>query len=225
MLYSIYDGNEMKVALEPMLTPVENAQAYYKRYNKYKRAQTEVQLQLESTQEMLEYLATIEASLMTATSKSEIAEINQELIAAGFIKVVGKKKNKMTLQKSQPLHLQLNQETELYIGKNNKQNDYVTFKLGGPHDLWFHTKDIPGSHIILKTSLPQPRQEDIQLAVQLAAYFSKARTGSKVPVDCTQRRYVKKPSGSKPGFVIFTNQTTYYTTPDLTRLEQLLEQR
>ena len=222
-LYSIYDGTELDVKLEPMLTPVENAQAYYKRYNKYKRAQTEVQLQIATTKEMLDYLASIEASLLTATTKSELAEINQELIAAGLIKVFGKKKNKLNLQKSQPLHLQLNQETELYIGKNNKQNDYVTFKLGGPHDLWFHTKDIPGSHIILKTTLPQPRQEDIDLAVELAAYFSKARTGSKIPVDCVPKRYVKKPSGSKPGFVIFTNQNTYYTTPDVEKLEKLLK--
>ncbi len=222
-LYSIYDGSELQVQLEPMLTPVENAQAYYKRYNKYKRAQTEVQLQLNATREMLDYLDSIEASLMTATTKGEIAEINQELIAAGILKVQGKKKSRMPVQKSQPLHLKLTPDTELYIGKNNKQNDYVTFKLGGPHDLWFHTKDIPGSHIILKTSLPQPRQEDIAVAVQLAAYFSKAHTGSNIPVDCTQRRYVKKPSGSKPGFVIFTNQTTYYTTPDTAYLENLLK--
>ncbi len=218
-LYSIYDGSELQVQLEPMLTPVENAQAYYKRYNKYKRAQTEVQLQLNATREMLDYLDSIEASLMTATTKGEIAEINQELIAAGILKVQGKKKSRMPVQKSQPLHLKLTPDTELYIGKN----DYVTFKLGGPHDLWFHTKDIPGSHIILKTSLPQPRQEDIAVAVQLAAYFSKAHTGSNIPVDCTQRRYVKKPSGSKPGFVIFTNQTTYYTTPDTAYLENLLK--
>ena len=220
-LYSIYDGSQLQVRLEPMLTPVENAQAYYKRYNKYKRAQTEVQVQIAATRDMLDYLASIEASLLTATTKSEIAEIKQELISAGVLKVLGKKKN-MTLQKSQPLHLHLNEETDLYIGKNNKQNDYVTFKIGSPQDLWFHTKDIPGSHIILKTSLPQPRQEDIALAAELAAYFSKARTGSNIPVDCTYRRYVKKPSGSKPGFVIFTNQTTYYTNPDTAKIEKLL---
>lgn len=89
----------------------------------------------------------------------------------------------------------------MYIGKNNKQNDYVTFTLGNPKDLWFHTKDIPGSHVVLKTSLPEARQEDINLAVQLAAYFSKARDGSNVPVDCVQRRYVKSLQAVSPALL------------------------
>ena len=167
-------------------------------------------------------MASLDSSLMTAVTKNEIEEIRQEMIAADLIKEIGKKKKSMA-QKSMPLHIKLSEEADIYIGKNNKQNDYVTFTIGGPKDLWFHTKDIPGSHLILKTSLPEYRQEDIDLAVQLAAYFSKARNGSNVPVDCVQRRYVKKPAGSKPGFVIFTNQKTYYTTPDEARLQKLLE--
>lgn len=221
-LINIYDGESVTVQLSPILSPTENAQAYYKRYNKYKRAQSEVALQITATEEMLQYLASLDSSLLTATSKSEIEEIRQEMIAADLIKVIGKKK-KSALQKSQPLHIRLSEDTDLYIGKNNRQNDYVTFSIGGPRDLWFHTKDIPGSHIILKTTLPEAREEDIALAVELAAYFSKAREGSSVPVDCVQRRYVKKPSGSKPGFVIFTNQKTYYTTPDAQKLEKYLK--
>ena len=221
-LINIYDGESITVQLSPILSPTENAQAYYKRYNKYKRAQSEVALQITATEEMLQYLASLDSSLLTATSKSEIEEIRQEMIAADLIKVVGKKK-KSALQKSQPLHIRLSEDTDLYIGKNNRQNDYVTFSIGGPRDLWFHTKDIPGSHIILKTTLSEAREEDIALAVELAAYFSKAREGSSVPVDCVQRRYVKKPSGSKPGFVIFTNQKTYYATPDAQKLEKYLK--
>lgn len=221
-LINIYNGEPVTVTLSPILSPTENAQAYYKRYNKFKRAQIEVQLQIETTQDMLQYLASLDSSLMTAVTKNEIEEIRQEMIAADLIKEIGKKKKSMA-QKSMPLHIKLNEEADIYIGKNNKQNDYVTFTIGGPKDLWFHTKDIPGSHLILKTSLPEYRQEDIDLAVQLAAYFSKARNGSNVPVDCVQRRYVKKPAGSKPGFVIFTNQKTYYTTPDEARLQKLLE--
>lgn len=221
-LVNIYDGESVTVQLSPILSPTENAQAYYKRYNKYKRAQSEVALQITATEEMLQYLASLDSSLLTATSKSEIEEILQEMIAADLIKVVGKKK-KSALQKSQPLHIRLSEDTDLYIGKNNRQNDYVTFSIGGPRDLWFHTKDIPGSHIILKTTLPEAREEDIALAVELAAYFSKAREGSSIPVDCVQRRYVKKPSGSKPGFVIFTNQKTYYATPDAQKLEKYLK--
>lgn len=221
-LVNIYDGESVTVQLSPILSPTENAQAYYKRYNKYKRAQSEVALQITATEEMLQYLASLDSSLLTATSKSEIEEIRQEMIAADLIKVVGKKK-KSALQKSQPLHIRISEDTDLYIGKNNRQNDYVTFSIGGPRDLWFHTKDIPGSHIILKTTLPEAREEDIALAVELAAYFSKAREGSSVPVDCVQRRYVKKPSGSKPGFVIFTNQKTCYATPDAQKLEKYLK--
>lgn len=221
-LINIYDGSPVKVRLSPALSPTENAQAYYRRYNKYKRAQTEVRLQQESTGEMLEYLATLDASLLTAATKNEVEEIRQEMAAAGLIRETGRKKKSM-LPKSQPLHIKISDDADLYIGRNNKQNDYVTFTIGGPRDLWFHTKDIPGSHVILKTSLPAPREEDILLAAQLAAYYSKARSGSNVPVDCVQRRYVKKPSGSKPGFVIFTNQTTYYATPDEEKLQQYLK--
>lgn len=221
-LYNIYDGEPVKVSLSPILSPTENAQAYYKRYNKYKRAQSEVAQQITATQEMLSYLASLDSSLLTATTKSEVEEIRQEMINAGLLKIIGKKKMAVT-QKSQPLHIKLSADTDLYIGKNNKQNDYVTFTIGSPRDLWFHTKDIPGSHIILKTTLPQARAEDISLAVQLAAYFSKARDGSNVPVDCVERRYVKKPSGSKPGFVIFTNQKTYYTTPDMQQISRFLD--
>ena len=221
-LINIYDGQPVTVSLSPMLSPTDNAQAYYKRYNKYKRAQTEVRLQIDATQEMLTYLASLDASLVTATSKSEIEEIRQEMIAAGLIKIFGKKKKTASLQRSQPLHIRLSEDTDIYIGKNNKQNDYVTFTIGAPRDLWLHTKDIPGSHVILKTTLPEARPQDVQLAVQLAAWFSKAQGGSNVPVDCVQRRYVKKPSGSKPGFVIFTNQTTCYTTPDVDTIKKYL---
>lgn len=221
-LINIYDGEPVTVSLSPILSPTENAQAYYKRYNKYKRAQIEVQLQMEAAKEMLQYLASLDSSLMTAVTKAEVEEIRQEMIASDLIKEIGKKKKSLA-QKSIPLHIKLNDEADLYIGKNNKQNDYVTFTMGGPRDLWFHTKDIPGSHLILKTTLPEYRQSDIEIAVQLAAYFSKARSGSNIPVDCVQRRYVKKPAGSKPGFVIFTNQKTYYTTPDETMINKLLE--
>ncbi len=220
-LYNIYDGEPVQIKLNPVLSPADNAQAYYKKYNKYKRAQGELRQQIQTTEEALEYLATLDASLLTATTKNEIEEIRQEMVAAGLIKEIGKKK-KTALQKSQPLHIKLRQGVDIYIGKNNKQNDYVTFTLGGPRDLWFHTKDIPGSHLIMKAAAAT--DQDIQLAIALAAYFSKGRNGSNVPVDCVERRYVKKPSGAKLGFVIFTNQKTYYTTPDEQALAPFLQQ-
>lgn len=221
-LLNIYDGEPLEIQLSPLLSPTENAQAYYKRYNKYKRAQSEVQNQIETTREMLNYLASIDASLTTATTKNEIAEIKQELITAGLLQTQGKK-HKGQPPKSEPLLVKLSDETTIYIGKNNKQNDYVTFSLARGKDLWFHTKNIPGSHVILKTTLPQAAASDIDAAVMLAAYFSKSRSGSKVPVDCTERRFVKKPNGAKPGFVIYTDQTTYYATPDETVIQKLLQ--
>ena len=220
-MVNIYDGNTVTIKLNPILSPSDNAQAYYKKYNKYKRAQSELRQQIEATESMLTYLSSLDASLLTATTKNEIEEIRQEMVTAGLIREIGKKK-KTALQKSQPLHLKLREGVDLYIGKNNKQNDYVTFTVGGPRDLWLHTKDIPGSHVIMKAT--SPTAEDIALAVELAAYFSKARSGSNVPVDCVERRYVKKPAGAKPGFVIFTNQRTYYATPNEERLAPFLEQ-
>lgn len=219
---NIYDGTPLEVELSPLLSPTENAQAYYKRYNKYKRAQSEVQNQINTTKEMLSYLASIDTALTTATGKNEIAEIKQELINAGLLQTQTKKQKKQ-LPKSEPLIIKLSPDSTIYIGKNNRQNDYVTFDLARGKDLWFHTKDIPGSHVILKTTLPQADSGDISTAVMLAAYFSKSRGGSKVPVDCTERRFVKKPSGAKPGFVIYTDQTTYYTTPDENLIQKILQ--
>ncbi|MDO4177977.1 MAG: NFACT family protein [Phascolarctobacterium sp.] len=208
---NIYDGSELELALNPILSPTENAQSYYKKYNKFKRAQTEVRVQTQQTEDALSYVESIDASLSTAMTKNEVEEIRQEIIASGILKEVGKKK-KSSLPQSQPLKITLPSGTLLFVGKNNKQNDYVTFTLAGPRDLWFHTKDIPGSHVILKAN-GSVSEEDIAAAVEAAAHFSKAAQGSNVPIDCVERRFVKKPAGAKPGFVIFTNQKTYYVTP------------
>lgn len=221
-LENIYDGTPLQVKLAPELTPNENAQKYYKRYNKLKRAQAEIKEQLKLTGEAIEYLGSIDIALKLVQTRAEVAEIKAELAAAGFI-TVKNTKNKMPQVKSAPLIIKLSEDTTLYIGKNNKQNDYVTFSAGNGNDLWFHTKNIPGSHVILKTSMQQPEEKDIQTAATLAAYFSKARGGSNIPVDSTLRKYVKKPGGAKPGFVIYTNQTTYYVTPEEETIKKLLQ--
>ena len=219
---NIYDGTPLTVALAPDLTANENAQKYYKRYNKLKRAQTEIKEQLKLTEEAVEYLGSIDVALKLVQTRAEVAEIKTELATAGFI-TIKNTKNKMPQAKSTPTVIKLSADTTLYFGKNNKQNDYVTFSVGSGNDLWFHTKNIPGSHVILKTTLPVPEDNDIQTAANLAAYFSKARGGSKVPVDSTLRKFVKKPGGAKPGFVIYTNQTTYYVTPDEEQIQKLLK--
>jgi predicted ribosome quality control (RQC) complex YloA/Tae2 family protein len=220
-LESIYDGTPLQITLSPVLSPSENAQAYYKKYNKYKRAQEEVARQLAETKALLSYVNSIDASLTTAATKQDVAEIKQELISTGLLE--GNQKRRIPQTKAEPLQVRYSEDTVFYIGKNNKQNDYVTFSLGSGRDLWLHTKNIPGSHVLIKTSRSEPAPEAIKTAALLAAYFSKGRSGSNVPVDCTQRRYVKKPSGAKPGFVIFTHQTTYYVTPDLATVQKYIQ--
>lgn len=201
----------MKISLSPSLNPMENAQAYYKKYNKFKRAVGEIKLQQQEAQDLLTYLQSLDASLDTAVTKGEIGEIKQEIIQLGLLP--SSKKRVPTQSKSEPLKIVLSPETTLYIGKNNKQNDYVTFKLGRGKDLWFHAKNIPGSHVILKTTLPQPREEDILMAASLAAGYSKGKNSDRVAVDCAEKHLVKKPSGAKPGFVIYTGQKTLYVHP------------
>ncbi len=222
---NIYTNEKIEIALSPTLGPVENAQSYYKRYNKYKRAIEEINKQKQETSDLLQYLQSLDTSLQTATNKTEVAEIRQELINEGIISENKKVKSKASLPKSVPLLISLPHDTVIYIGKNNKQNDLVTFTIAKPHDLWFHTKGFPGSHVILKTSLSKPTEAEIATAANLAAHFSKARNSSNVPVDFTEKRFVKKPSGAKPGFVIYTNQQTLYVTPDLGSIENILNNR
>ncbi|MGL5206840.1 MAG: Rqc2 family fibronectin-binding protein, partial [Acidaminococcaceae bacterium] len=222
LLNNIYTDELLEITLSPLLTPVENAQNYYKRYNKYKRAIEEINTQKQEANTLLQYLQSLDISLQTITNKIEIAEIKQELINEGIISENKKGKNKASLPKSAPLSINISPETTIYIGKNNKQNDFVTFGMGKPNDLWFHTKGFPGSHVILKTTLSKPTDADIATAANLAAYFSKARNSSNVPVDCTEKRFVKKPSGAKPGFVIYTNQQTLYVTPDSGYIDNIL---
>ena len=221
-LNNIYTNEMMEIGLSPLLTPVENAQVYYKRYNKYKRAIEEINKQKQETKDLLQYLQSLDTSLQTATNKIEVAEIRQELISEGIISENKKGKGKASLPKSAPLSISLSHDTVVYVGKNNKQNDFVTFTIAKPHDLWFHTKGFPGSHVILKTALSKPTEAEIETAANLAAYFSKARNSSNVPVDCAEKRFVKKPSGAKPGFVIYTNQQTLYVTPDPSSIDNIL---
>jgi len=217
-LNNIYDNTPLAISLSPILSPTENAQSYYKKYNKFKRAIKEIQVQQKENGDLLTYLESLDTSLSTATTKNEIAEIKQEIISLGLINPP--KKKVLQMAKSTPLVVKLSEDTTLYIGKNNKQNDYVTFKLGKGSDLWFHVKNIPGSHVIMKTSLPEPLESDILTAASYAAAMSKGKNSDKVAVDYTQRRFVKKPNGAKPGFVIYTDQTTLYVKPLIPKVSE-----
>ena len=215
-------GETITIPLDQRLTLVENMQACYKKYDKLKRAQELLQVQRRECEDNITYLESIEASLLASSSLAEIAEIHNELIASGYLREKPKKKNND--KPAHPFHFKAPDGMDILVGKNNYQNDKLTFKTARFNDTWFHTKDIPGSHVVLQNGGAEPSEEDILLAASLAAHFSKARGSSKIPVDYTEVRYVKKPSGSKPGFVIFTNQKTLYITPDDKELAPILAQ-
>lgn len=213
-------GETITIPLDQRETLVGNMQLCYKKYDKLKRAQSLLVEQRKECEDNIAYLETIEAGLLASKSLAEINEIQEELIAGGYLHEKPKKKNND--KPSKPFHFMAPDGTSILIGKNNYQNDKLTTKIAGRMDTWFHTKNIPGSHVIVRNDGAELSKETLELAAMLAAHFSKAQEGSNTPVDYTQIRYVKKPSGSKPGFVIFTNQTTVYVTPDEERLAPIL---
>jgi len=225
MLPNLYsespNDNQLTIYLEPRLSPLENARAYYTKYNKLKRAQESLREQLFQCTQDITYLDSILVAIEHGTLAAELLDIRLELINAGYIKPLTKRR--MPTPPSMPLTAKAPGGLTILIGKNNRQNDMVTFKQAQPNDIWFHTKDIPGSHVILRLASEEPSQSAIEAAAHLAAYYSKAGQSTKVPVDYTRRRYVKKPSGAKPGFVIYTHQQTIYITPDKNRVDSLLQ--
>lgn len=212
--------DKVKIPLDIMLTPIENAQAYYNKYAKLKRANEMLLNQLSKCADEIRYLETVLLAVNNAESSLEISEIRQELILQGYLKAAKKRFN--ISERSVPIKIVTSDGTSILVGKNNQQNDYVTFKLANLDDIWLHTKDIPGSHVIIQLGNQQLSDGDLHIAAQLAAYFSKARKSSNVPVDYVRRRYVKKPAGAKPGFVIYTNQKTIFVTPDEALVKSLL---
>lgn len=217
------DQTTITIALDPSISLLENARRYYTKYHKLKRAQTSLEEQINRIRQELQYLASIEIALENADRSAEVADIRSELTAAGYISKSAKRRS--AIRPSRPLKLTAPDGTEILIGKNNYQNDEVTFKQAQLDDIWLHTKDFPGSHVILRTGRQAPSDDTLVLGAQLAAYFSKARTSANAPVDYTKRRNVKKPSGAKPGFVTYSAQKTLYVTPDEAYIEQLLQKQ
>ncbi|KOP82079.1 Rqc2 family fibronectin-binding protein [Cytobacillus solani] len=206
------NGAMVTIPLDSQKTPSENAQKYFTKYQKAKNAITIVKEQIEITKAEHAYFETLLQQVETASPK-DIAEIREELIEGGYIRDRQKKKNKKNQNVKPILDRYISTDgTEIFVGKNNKQNDYLTNKLAARDEIWLHTKDIPGSHVVIRSK--EPAEATILEAANLAAYYSKARNSSSVPVDFTQVRHVKKPSGAKPGFVIYENQQTVYVTPD-----------
>ena len=215
-------GESITIRMDQRLSVVENVQAYYKKYDKLKRGKELLEQQLQHCLDDIQYMSSIEASLESSTRLAEINDIKAELIASGILRE--KPKKHAAEKQSQPFKFTAPDGTQILVGKNNYQNDMLTFKTANPGDIWLHTQNIPGSHVILRCDGDEPAEDTLLLASYLAVHFSKAQGSSKVPVDYTRARFVKKPSGAKPGFVIFTNQTTLYVTPEAEVLQPVLLQ-
>jgi predicted ribosome quality control (RQC) complex YloA/Tae2 family protein len=215
-------GESISIAMDQRLSVSENVQAYYKKYDKLKRGKELLEKQLEKCIDDIKYLASIETSLEASTSLAEINDIKTELITNNILRENLKKH--ASVKQSQPFKFTAPDGTTILVGKNNYQNDRLTFKVSNPGDIWLHTQEIPGSHVIIRCDGEDPSEDTLLLASYLAVHFSQAANSSKVPVDYTRCRFVKKPAGAKPGFVIFTNQSTLYVTPEDEVLNPILLQ-
>jgi predicted ribosome quality control (RQC) complex YloA/Tae2 family protein len=222
------ENAEIKIALDPLLTPAQNAQRYYKKYAKAKTAKIEKRKQLNITEREIEYLESYLVWIADAKTDDDLAELREELSTIGYMKR-GKYAARPQANAPKRLRYNLGDGLIVNVGRNNKENDALTTKSAAPYDLWFHTKDIPGSHVVLSREANSDAAKNnpsadpaeiygadaIRQAAAIAAHYSKARESSNVPVDYTYIRYVKKPAGAKLGMVIFTHNKTIYVDPEL----------
>ncbi|MCO7174644.1 NFACT family protein [Sporolactobacillus kofuensis] len=217
-----YDENQAKVtiALNPNRTPSDNAQAYFKKYNKAKTAKRVVSDQIDQAQKEIAYFDSLTQQVDSASLK-DIEEIREELEDGGYLRKKHSRKERKKNKKPVIDKYYASDGTLILVGKNNKQNDYLTTKVAGRNEIWLHTKNIPGSHVIIHSE--DPSEDTVKEAALLSAFFSKSRLGSSVPVDYTKVKYVKKPSGAKPGFVIYTDQKTLFVTPDESQVLKMRE--
>ncbi|MDO4393390.1 MAG: NFACT RNA binding domain-containing protein [Bacillota bacterium] len=210
-----YDGSTLEIPLDPKFSASRNAQNYYKKYGKYKTAIKEKKLQLEETASEITYLESVIQFIDKATSVEEIEAIRRELISSGYIRYRKNSKRPSKANKPKPISYTLSTGRQVMAGRNNNENDWLTLKYASSNDIWFHTKDIPGSHVILFTDGKEPSEEELFETAAIAAYHSKGASSANVPVDYTKARYVKKPAGAKPGMVIFTHNRTLYVNPEI----------
>ena len=207
------EGREVDIPLDPLLTPQQNAAKYYKEYNKAKTAEVVLGEQIEKGKRELEYLDSVLEAIVLAEGERDLAEIRQELTDTGYLRRGAKAAKRMKVA-AKPMEFRSTAGLRISVGKNNTQNDLLTAKQAGKGDLWLHTQKIHGSHVILWTEGRTPDAGSIEEAAKLAAWFSQARDGKKVPVDYTPVKYVKKPAGARPGMVVYTTYQTAYVDPD-----------
>ncbi len=215
------DGGMTKIPLDPLLTPQQNAASYFKRYAKAKTAEKVLTEQIGKGQVDLSYLESVLTCIRCSEEERDLIEIRQELEDNGYLRPQKAAKKGMKRVKSKPMEFCSSTGMRISVGRNNVQNDQLTTKMAFKSDIWLHTQGIHGAHVILWTEGKEPDASSLKEASMLAAWFSQGKEGQNIPVDYTPVRYVKKPSGAKPGMVIYTTYSTAYVTPDGELAEKL----
>lgn len=219
-----YDGKEITIPLDATLTPLENANRYFNKYNKLKRTYEASLTLVKESREMLDHLLSIQNNMELASSEADLAEIKEEMEIAGLVKAKSGKRTGIKTEKSHPLHYISSDGFHMYVGKNNLQNDRLTFKTAGPKDLWFHAKEMPGSHVIVKLEGAEDvPDETYEEAARLAAYYSSGKTSPKVEIDYTRRGNLKKPPQANPGYVIYHTNYSMVALPDIRGIQEIKE--
>ena len=217
--FNYYTNETVKIPLDPTLTPQENSQKYFAKYNKQKRTYEALTELIHETSDDIRYLESISNALDIALSEPDLAQIKEELIQSGYVRrKFTKKKVKLT---SKPLHYISSDGYHIYVGKNNLQNDELTFQFANGNDWWFHAKGTAGSHVIVKTNGDELPDRTFEEAGKLAAYYSKNRGNDKVEIDYIEKKHVKKPNGAKPGFVVYYTNYSLMIDSDITGIEQV----
>ncbi len=215
-------GEPVTIPLDPTLSAVDNGKRYFEKYAKLKRTFENLSTVIEDTKAEIDHLESVIASLDTVRDEADIAELKKEMIDTGYVKSRGQsnaKKRSKSLR-SAPLHYVSSDGHDIYVGKNNYQNEYITFTLADGNDWWFHAKKLPGSHVILKTAGDEPSDKAFEEAASLAAHFSKAEGAAKVEIDYIQRKHIKKPAGAKPGYVIYHKNYSMSAETDISGIQE-----
>ncbi len=214
-----YTDQEITIPLDPTMTPLENSQKYFAKYNKQKRTFEALTELIQETAGDIQYLESISNALDIAMNEADLAQIKEELMQSGYIRrKFTKKKVKLT---SKPLHYISSDGYHMYVGKNNLQNDELTFSFASGNDWWFHAKGAPGSHVIVKTKGNELPDRTFEEAGRLAAYYSKNRGSDKVEIDYVEKKHVKKPNGAKPGFVVYYTNYSLVIDSDISDIENV----
>lgn len=214
-----YDGNELTIPLDPDLTPMENAKKYFDKYGKLKRTYEALTVLSKETEEELHYLESVMMALDMAREEDDLTQIKEELVLSGYVKKKGNNKKAKVLSK--PLHYISSDGYHMYVGKNNYQNEEITFQMAEGGDWWFHAKGMPGSHVIVKCKGAELPDQTFEEAARLAAYYSKGNGQDKVEIDYIQKKHVKKPNGSKPGFVVYYTNYSMMIDTDISNIRQV----